>query len=154
VGTRTSGSVGGSGKRSGPKDRHRASGLPNHVVALGSKATDQVRRAEYNRRGRSATGPGKWIKGLRYSLLKDPVNQTAGQLSKLAKVQQTNKRMFRAFLLNGELRYIYRLPKDEAKERLRRGSHGHPDPGSSRSSSSRGQSANTRRACSPRFTLG
>jgi putative transposase len=31
VGTRTSGSVGGQRKRSGSKDRHRASGLPNHV---------------------------------------------------------------------------------------------------------------------------
>ena len=31
MGTRTSGSVGGQRKRSGPKDRHRASGLPNQV---------------------------------------------------------------------------------------------------------------------------
>ena len=30
----------------------------------------------------------------------------------------TNKRMYRAFLLYGELRYIYRLPKEEAPERL------------------------------------
>ena len=30
----------------------------------------------------------------------------------------TNKRMYRAFLLYGELRYIYRLPKHEAPERL------------------------------------
>ena len=30
----------------------------------------------------------------------------------------TNKRMYRAFLLHGELRYIYRLPKHEAAERL------------------------------------
>ena len=55
---------------------------------------------------------------MRYSLLKDPVNQTAKQLSKLAEVQRTNKRMYRAFLLLGELRYIYRLPTDEATERL------------------------------------
>ncbi len=30
----------------------------------------------------------------------------------------TNKSMYRAFLLLGELRYLYRLPKDEAAERL------------------------------------
>ena len=30
----------------------------------------------------------------------------------------TNKPMYRAFLLYGELRYIYRLPKQEAAERL------------------------------------
>jgi transposase len=91
---------------------------PFHVVALGSKATDQVRREEYNKHGRSATGPGKWIKGVRYSLIKDPANQTNTQLAKLADVQKANKPMFRAFLLLGELRYIYKLPKDEAADRL------------------------------------
>jgi transposase len=91
---------------------------PFHVVQLGGKAADQVRRAEYNKHGRSATGEGKWIKGSRYSLLKDPANQTPKQLAKLAEVVLTNKPMYRAFLLYGELRYIYRLPKHEAPERL------------------------------------
>jgi transposase len=91
---------------------------PFHVVQLGGKAADQVRRDEYNRRGRSGSGEGKWIKGTRYSLLKDTAKQTAGQLLKLAEVVLTNKRMYRAFLLYGELRYIYRLPKEEAPERL------------------------------------
>jgi len=118
VATRTPGSVGGSRRRSGPKDRHRASGLPNHVVSLAGKAADQVRRDEYNHHGRSAGGEGKWIKGTRYSLLKDTAKQTAGQLLKLADVVLTNKPMYRAFLLYGELRYIYKLPKDEAPERL------------------------------------
>ena len=39
---------------------------PFHVVQLGGKAADQVRRDEYNRHGRSSTGEGKWIKGARY----------------------------------------------------------------------------------------
>jgi transposase len=91
---------------------------PFHVCQLGSRAADQVRRDEYNRHGRSSTGEGKWIKGTRYSLLKDTANQTAGQLTKLAEVVLTNKTMYRAFLLLGELRYIYRLPKHEAAERL------------------------------------
>jgi len=91
---------------------------PFHVVQLGGKAADQVRRDEYNRHGRSATGEGKWIKGTRYSLLKDTAKQTTGQLLKLAEVVLTNKRMYRAFLLYGELRYIYKLPNDEAAERL------------------------------------
>jgi transposase len=91
---------------------------PFHVVQLGGKAADQVRRDEYNQHGRSGSGEGKWIKGTRYSLLKDTAKQTAGQLLKLAEVVLTNKRMYRAFLLYGELRYIYRLPKDEAAERL------------------------------------
>ena len=88
------------------------------MVQLAGKAADQVRRDEYNAHGRSSTGEGKWIKGTRYSLLKDPSNQTPKQLLKLAEVVTTNNRMYRAFLLYGEVRYIYRLPKDEAAERL------------------------------------
>ncbi len=91
---------------------------PFHVCQLGGKAADQVRRDEYNRHGRSATGEGRWIKGARYSLLKDTANQTSRQLAKLAEVVLTNKSMYRAFLLLGELRYLYRLPKHEAAERL------------------------------------
>jgi transposase len=91
---------------------------PFHVVKLGGKAADKVRREEYNRHGRSSSGEGKWIKGTRYSLLKDTANQTPGQLLKLAEVVTTNKAMYRAFLLYGELRYLYRLPKEQAPERL------------------------------------
>ena len=91
---------------------------PFHVVQLGSKAADQVRRDEYNQRGRSSSGEGRWIKGARYSLLKDTTKQTVGQLLKLAEVVATNKAMYRAFLLYGELRYIYKVPKPEAAERL------------------------------------
>ena len=91
---------------------------PFHVVHLGGKACDQVRRDQYNQHGRSSTSEGRWIKGTRYSLLKDTAKQTTKQLLKLAEVVLTNKRMYRAFLLYGELRYIYRLPKQEAAERL------------------------------------
>src|SRR5512140_485511 len=91
---------------------------PFHVVQLGGKACDQVRRDEYNKHGRSSTDTGKWIKGARYSLLKDTANQTPKQLLKLAEVVTTNKAMYRAFLLYSELRYIYKLPKQEAADRL------------------------------------
>jgi transposase len=90
---------------------------PFHVVKLGGEAADKVRE-EYNAHGRSSTGEGKWIKGARYSLLKDPANQTPKQLLKLAEVVLTNKRMYRALLLYGELRYIYKLPYAEAVVRL------------------------------------
>ena len=82
------------------------------------KAVDKVRRDQYNRHGRSASGEGKWIKGTRCSLLKDPANQTARQLLKLAEVVTTNKPLYRAVLLYGELRYIYRLTYAQAIERL------------------------------------
>jgi transposase len=91
---------------------------PFHVVALGSRAVDQVRRAEYNRHGRSRSQQGTWIKGVRYSLLKDPANQTVRQLARLHEVQQTNKRLYRAFLLLHELRWLYQIPRQEAQEHL------------------------------------
>jgi transposase len=64
---------------------------PFHVVQLGGKAADQVRRDEYNRHGRSLTGEGRWIKGSRYSLLKDTANQTTKQLLKLAEVVSSGR---------------------------------------------------------------
>lgn len=91
---------------------------PFHVVALGAHAVDKVRRAEWNTHGRSGTTQGTWVKGVRWSLLKDPANQTIRQLAKLHEVQQTNKRMYRAVLLINELRWLYRIPKDQAPEHL------------------------------------
>ena len=127
---------------------------PFHVVQLGSKATDQVRRAEYNKHGRSGSDTGKWIKGVRYSLLKDPAKQTTQQLLRLCEVQQTNKPMFRAALLYGELRYLYRSPRTRQPSAWTHGWRGRPDRGSNRSSSSRARSANTKPACSPRSSSG
>jgi transposase len=91
---------------------------PFHVIKLGGGAVDKVRRDEYNQHGRSSTDAGKWIKGTRYSLLKDTAKQTSKQLLRLAQVVTTNKRLYRAFLLYSELRYIYRLPAEDAAERL------------------------------------
>ncbi|MCA1678978.1 MAG: ISL3 family transposase [Actinobacteria bacterium] len=91
---------------------------PFHVIALGGRAVDKVRRAEWNEHGRSRSPRGTWVKGVRWSLLKAPEKQTVRQLAKLHEVQQTNKRMYRAFLLFNELRWLYRVPKDEAREHL------------------------------------
>jgi transposase len=82
---------------------------PFHVVRLGQRAVDQVRRDEWNAHERSHTPTGKWIKGTRWSLLKSPDKQTVPQLALLGEVQQANKPMFRAFLLKEELRLLYQL---------------------------------------------
>jgi len=82
---------------------------PFHVVRLGQRAVDQVRRDEWNAHERSTTPTGKWIKNTRWSLLKAPVKQTIPQLAVLGEVQQANKAMFRAFLLKEELRLLYQL---------------------------------------------
>ena len=82
---------------------------PFHVVRLGQRAVDQVRRDEWNAHDRSHTRAGKWIKGTRWSLLKSPEKQTIDQLAKLGEVQQANKPLYRAFLLKEELRLLYHL---------------------------------------------
>ncbi len=92
-------------------------GLPNaqvcfdpfHVVQLAGRAVDDVRRAEWNTAGKSRTGHGRWVKGVRWSLLKAPENQTAGQLAALHEVEHANQRLYRAFLLKEELRLLYHL---------------------------------------------
>ena len=82
---------------------------PFHVVRLGQRAVDQVRRDEWNAHDRSHTKTGKWIKGTRWSLLKSPDKQSIPQLALLGEVAQANKPMFRAFLLKEELRLLYAL---------------------------------------------
>jgi transposase len=82
---------------------------PFHVVRLGQRAVDQVRRDEWNAHERSHTPKGRWIKGTRWSLLKSPDKQSIPQLALLGEVQQANKAMFRAFLLKEELRLLYQL---------------------------------------------
>jgi transposase len=83
---------------------------PFHVVRLAARATDQVRRDEWNAHERSHTATGRWVKGTRWSLLKAPERQTVGQLATLWEVQRENRRLYRAFLLREELRLLYHLP--------------------------------------------
>src|SRR4051794_29554767 len=80
---------------------------PFHVVRLAARATDQVRRDEWNAHERSHTPAGRWVKGTRWSLLKAPERQTVGQLATLYEVQQANRALYRAFLLREELRLLY-----------------------------------------------
>jgi len=83
---------------------------PFHVVRLGARAVDQVRRDEWNAHERSHTPEGRWVKSTRWSLLKAPEHQTFRQLATLAEVQRENRRLYRAFLLKEELRLLYHLP--------------------------------------------
>ncbi len=83
---------------------------PFHVVQLAGRAVDDVRRAEWNTAGKSKTGHGRWVKGLRWSLLKAPERQTVGQLAALHEASTANRRLYRAFLLKEELRLLYHLP--------------------------------------------
>jgi transposase len=56
----------------------------------------------------------KNLKGTRYALWKNPENLTGRQRAKLSEIQQTNRPLYRAYLLKEQLRQIYRLPADAA----------------------------------------
>ena len=80
-----------------------------HVVKLANEAVNEVRRAAWNAHGKSTTDTGKWIKGVRWALVKAPERHTARQAAKLAEVQHANRGLYRAFLLKEELRALYHL---------------------------------------------
>ncbi len=99
---------------------------PFHVVQLGGKAADQVRRDEYNRHGRSSPARASGSRAPATACSRTPPSRPPRQLLKLAEVVLTNKRMYRAFLLYGELRYIYKAPQATRRPSAStRGSRGH-----------------------------
>jgi len=57
-------------------------------------------------------------KGARFAVWKNPENLTDRQQAKLATIQQTNARLYRAYLLKEQLRQIYQLPPTEASRPL------------------------------------
>ncbi len=83
---------------------------PFHVVMLATDALDEVRREVWNEAPRAGQDQlARRLKGARYALWKNPENLTGRQRSKLAEVQHTNRRLYRAYLLKEQLRQIYRL---------------------------------------------
>jgi transposase len=89
---------------------------PFHVVALAGRAVDDVRRAERNAKGKSHTPEGKWLKNVRWTLRKNPERLTDRQRLAIGQVQQTNARLYRAYLIKGQLRALCHLddPADAA----------------------------------------
>jgi transposase len=88
---------------------------PFHVVMLATDALDEIRREVWNEARRAGqTALARDLKGARFALWKNPERLTARQRVKLADVQTTNKRLYRAYLLKEQLRQIYRLPPDAA----------------------------------------
>jgi transposase len=94
---------------------------PFHVVMLATDALDEVRREVWNEARRAGqTALARDLKGARFALWKNPERLTERQAAKLADIQKTNARLYRAYLLKEQLRQIYRLPADHAIELLER----------------------------------
>jgi len=72
-----------------------------HVQQLASRAVDEVRRAMV--RELEDYEEARTIKRTRYALLKNPWNLTSKESAKLADIQRTNQRLYRAYLLKESL---------------------------------------------------
>jgi transposase len=94
---------------------------PFHVVMLATEALDQVRREVWNEARRQGNLElARELKGARFAVWKNPENLTDRQAAKLASIQHTNSRLYRAYLLKEQLRQIYQLPIAAASRLLGR----------------------------------
>lgn len=83
---------------------------PFHVVQWASRALDDVRREVWNaaRRG-GQRALARELKGARFALWKNPEDLTERQQAKLALIEKTNHRLYRAYLLKEQLRQVFKL---------------------------------------------
>lgn len=89
---------------------------PFHVVMLATDALDEVRRAVWNEARRQGNMQlARDLKGARFAVWKNPENLTDRQQAKLATIQKTNARLYRAYLLKEQLRQIYRCAPDQGE---------------------------------------
>jgi len=92
---------------------------PFHVVMLATDALDDVRREVWNEARRAGNMQlARDLKGARFAVWKNPENLTDRQAAKLATIQKTNARLYRAYLLKEQLRQIYRVGADQAVKLL------------------------------------
>jgi len=88
---------------------------PFHIVKAATDALDEIRREVWNEARRAGEAElAKELKGARFALWKNPEKLTENQELKLARIQQVNQRLFRAYLLAQQLRLIYHLAPKKA----------------------------------------
>jgi transposase len=98
-----------------PKRRHRAAGRPYAAT----DALDEIRREIWNEARRAGNKQlAKDLKGARFALWKNAENLTDRQQHKLSSIQQTNQRLYRAYLLAQQLRQIYRVSAQDGLQLL------------------------------------
>jgi transposase len=88
---------------------------PFHVVAWATTALDVVRREVWNQARRAGqVRHASDLKGARWALWKNPQDLNRDQQAKLAWIQRTNRRLYRAYLLKEQLREVFRHPFEDA----------------------------------------
>jgi transposase len=100
-----------------------------HVVALGSKATDRVRRAEYNKRGRSGSDTGKWIKGCATRCSRTPPSRARSSCSSSPRCSAPTRRCSAPRCSTASCATSTRFPSTTRPSASMRGWRGPPDPG-------------------------
>jgi transposase len=80
---------------------------PFHVVALGTKALDTVRRQVWQQMRRTDADAAKKFKGARWSLLKNPTDLSAQQAATLRKLRRQGGALWRAYALKEALRAVF-----------------------------------------------
>ncbi len=83
---------------------------PFHVVSWATNALDEVRRDVWNearRQGQKAQA--KELKGARFALWKNPEDLTERQQAKLRDIADTNRPLYRAYLLKEQLRQVFKF---------------------------------------------
>ena len=82
---------------------------PFHVVQWATDALDKVRRSVWNElRASGQPELASTLKNARWALWKNPEDLSAPQAACLASIQQTNRPLYRAYLLKEQLREIFR----------------------------------------------
>jgi transposase len=88
---------------------------PFHIVKAATDALDEIRREVWNEARKAGNRQlAQELKGARFVLWKNAANLTDRQKLKLASIQHTNERLYRAYLLAQQLREIYRVGADDA----------------------------------------
>jgi transposase len=86
---------------------------PFHIVSWATKALDEVRREVWNAARKNGQNTvARELKNARYALWKNPEDLTERQGAKLASIAQTNKPLYRAYLLKEQLRQVFALKGD------------------------------------------
>jgi transposase len=92
---------------------------PFHVVAWATKALDAVRRGMWNElRGAGKTDQAATLKGSRWALVKNPSDLSGEQRTTLAAIQESNKALYRAYLLKEQLRAVFAAKGDAGRQLL------------------------------------
>jgi len=80
-------------------------------IRFTTDALDEIRREVWNEARKAGDKQlAKELKGARFVLWENAGKLTDRQKQKLSSIQQTNKRLYRAYLLSQQLREIYRVP--------------------------------------------